>query len=189
MNYRAIVLSLFALLMSSTMLASTVMAAGSKPDLVITHFGLKSWGTCSTGQTVFTFSVTVKNQGNGTWPTSQNPALLVKDLHFGIPVPDGWSVGIGLNPPLKPGESKTILVPISYYDADPAHMTTQAPHPFMAIVNRKKVDGTYVVEESNYANNAGPGPADWKGTKVILVDGPKGCAKKVKVPSLPAPRP
>lgn len=165
-------LSLSALLLSLSF-ANPALAT-PKPDLVITAFGLTSWGTCAPGNTVFTFSVTVKNKGNASWSSGgQEPAVVVKDMHPGVL--DAWGVGIGIDPPLQPGKSKTLVVAIPYYDADPTHMTAHAPHPFQAVVNPKHPGGGYSVVESNYANNAGPGPALWKGIRVIQVAGPKGC--------------
>ncbi len=140
-----------------------------KPDLIITAFGLQSWGTCAPGQTVFTFSVTVKNQGKASWSGAE-PAVVVKDLHPGVL--DAWGTGIGIDPPLKPGEFKTLLVPMGYYAANPGHMTSNAPHPFQAVVNPE-----HAVAESNFLNNASPGPAVWNGIKVIMVGAPKGCPK------------
>jgi hypothetical protein len=57
-----------------------------------------------------------------------------------------------------------IEVAIGYYSGNPSHMTLVQPHPFQAIVNPK-----HVVKESNYTNNAGPGPDVWNGIKVIMV--------------------
>ncbi len=138
------------------------------PDLVITSFGLASWGPCAPGQTVFTFDVTVKNQGTASWSGAE-PALVVKDLHVGVG--DAWGTGIGIDPPLRPGEVKRLQVPIRYYSGNPSHMGRNCPHPFQAVVNPN-----HVVAESNFANNAGPGPAVWQGLKVIMVC-PDACKK------------
>jgi hypothetical protein len=163
----SVILSLLTFLLVSISFTNRAMAE-LKPDLVITSFGLKSWGTCAPGKTVFTFSVTVKNQGPASWTAGIEPVVVVKDMHPGVL--DAWGTGIGIEPPIKPGESKTILVPISYYSGNPKHMTANAPHPFQAFVN-----SNHKVKESNYNNNAGPGPATWKGIKVIMVGAPQGC--------------
>src|SRR6266853_401443 len=125
-----------------------VALSPAQPDLVITSFGLKSWGTCAPNQTVFTFEVVVKNAGGATW-SSGEPAVVVKDMHPGVL--DAWGTGLGIDPPLKPGESRMLSVPVSYYSANPSHMTSAAPHPFRASVN-----DNHVVLESNFSNNAGP---------------------------------
>ncbi|HVN76816.1 MAG TPA: CARDB domain-containing protein [Thermoanaerobaculaceae bacterium] len=140
-----------------------------KPDLVITAFNLMSWGPCAPGQTVFTFNVTVKNQGLGSWSGAE-PAVVVKDIHDGVG--DAWGTGVGIDPPLKPGEVRRLQVPITYYSANPSHMGKACPHPFQAVVN-----SNHVVQESNFNNNAGPGPAVWHGFKVIMVC-PDACTKK-----------
>ncbi len=158
-----------------------------KPDLVITSFGLSSWGSCQPGQTVFTFSVGVKNQGNASW-SGANPAVVVGDMH--LPNPDDWGTGVGIDP-LAPGETRQISVPIGYDAANPAHMTANAPHPFHATVNRN-----HVLVESDYANNEGPGPATWNGLKVVEVGAPEACLRprppqpgRVEPPGRVAPTP
>jgi hypothetical protein len=163
----------------TAVLASAALAAGvaahagpAAPDLVITAFGLKSWGSsCKPGAIVYTFQVTVKNQGTGTWPVSQEPAVTVSDLHPGVG--DSWGVGASVNSPLAPGHSATLLIQVPYYSAHPSHMWTAAPHPFQATVNRN-----HAIVESNYANNIAPAPAVWNGQRVIMMGAPAGCPKK-----------
>ncbi len=145
-------------------------AAGPKPDVVITQFGLKSWGACAPGKTVFTFVVTVKNQGAVSWSEGIQPVLVVEDLHPGVL--GAWGVGIGINPPLAPGKSTTIMVDMPYYKANPKHMTDDAPHPFQAFVGPTASD-----HSNTFTVHAGPGPAVWHGKKVIMVGAPKGCPK------------
>ncbi len=145
------------------------VAPALMPDLVITAFGLSSWGGCTPGQPVFTFSIGVKNQGRASW-TGVEPALLVRDLHPGVL--DDWSTGIGIDPPIPPGQTRNIQVSINYYAGNPGHMTAGQPHPFQATVNPN-----HVLKESNFMNNAGPGPAVWNGVKVIMVGAPEACAK------------
>ncbi|HWE45548.1 MAG TPA: CARDB domain-containing protein [Caulobacteraceae bacterium] len=139
------------------------------PDLVISSFGLSSWGTCAPGKTVFTFQVTVKNIGAGAMPVSE-PLLLVHDLKSS-PAQD-WGVGQGETYSLAPGASHTYAVHMGYYTQNPAFMTTAAPHPFVAVVNPK-----HTLPESNFNNNEGPGPATYQGHHVIMVGAPKGCPK------------
>lgn len=155
--------------------APIVLAPG-KADLVITSFGLKSWGKCAPNQTVFTFDVVVKNQGGASW-VGIEPAVVVKDMHPGVL--DAWGTGVGIDPPLKPGESRALSIPVSFYSANPSHMTSAAPHPFRATVN-----DNHIVDESNFTNDAGPGTTTWNGMKVIQVDKPKGCP----APTRPIPK-
>lgn len=159
--------------------AKPTAAAGlapGKPDLVITSFVLKSSGKCAPNQTVFTFDVVVKNAGGASWSVGE-PAVVVKDMHPGVL--DAWGTGLGIDPPLKPGESRALSIPVSFYSANPSHMTSAAPHPFRATVN-----DNHIVDESNFTNNEGPGPATWGGMKVIQVGAPKGCP----APTRPVPR-
>ena len=133
------------------------------PDLVITQFGLSSWGKCAPKEVLFNLSMTVKNQGSASWTGSSN--VFARDLKY-----PGWFTSVVLAP-IAPGASRTVNVPVFYYPNNPAIMTTGAPHPFQATVN----DAPHLPTESNYANNAGPGPATYMGKKVIMVDPPKGC--------------
>jgi hypothetical protein len=135
------------------------------PDLVITQFGLKSWGKCAPGQTVFTFQMTVKNQGSASWTGSSN--VFARDLKN-----PGWFTSVALLP-LAPGQSRVVDVPILYFSQNPGFMASGSPHPFQATVN----DAPHMPIESNYANNAGPGPAVWMGKHVIMVEPPKTCGR------------
>jgi hypothetical protein len=147
---------------------ATVSSAGTPlPDLTVTQFGLQSWGTCEPGHTVFTFTMTVKNQGDASWVGESN--VFVRDLKN-----PGWFTSVALLP-LPPGQSRVIEVPIVYFSQNPSFMTTGSPHPFQATVN-----DTHMPVESNYANNAGPGPAVWGGKRVIMVAPPKGCGEVKK---------
>jgi hypothetical protein len=136
------------------------------PDLVISSFGLSSWGTCAPGKTVATFQVTVKNTGAGAMPSSE-VTVLVRDLKA-----PSWSTGDGETFALAPGASHTFTLAIGYYAQNPSVMTAGAPNPFQAVVNPN-----HTVQESNYNNNAGPGPATYQGKHVIMVGAPKGCPK------------
>src|SRR5262249_8584313 len=144
-------------------------SAGPLPDLVISSFGLQSWGVCAPGKTLMTFQVTVKNQGAAAL-SGQQVVVTTNDLK--APIGQEGGTGLGENLWLKPGESHTFIVPVSYDSAHPAFMLAQSPHPFQAVVNPK-----HTIQESNFANNAGPGPATWNGKKVIMVGVPKTCPK------------
>jgi hypothetical protein len=139
------------------------------PDLVISSFGLSSWGTCAPGKTVFSFAVTVKNIGAGAMPSSE-PVVWVHDLK--TPPSQDWGTGVGETYTLAPGAMHTYTVNITYYAANPGFMTSGAPHPFQAVVN-----SNHSVPESNFNNDDGPGPAMYQGHHVIMVAAPKGCPK------------
>ncbi len=169
MKARAKVLALIAFGIAALSIAGQAVA-GPKPNLVITKFGLKSWGVCAPGKTVFTFVAAVKNEGPVSWPPNLQPVLLVRDLHPGVL--DNWGTGIGINPPLAPGKSTTIVVDMGYYAAIPTHMTADAPHPFQSSVGPSASD-----QSGTFTLHPGPGPAVWHGKKVIMVGAPKGCPK------------
>jgi hypothetical protein len=153
-----------ALALAASCLGSGALAQKPLPDLVITQFGLQSWGKCAPGQAVFTFAMTVKNQGSASWVGSSN--VFARDLKD-----PAWFTGVALTP-LAPGESRVVHVPIVYFSQNPGFMASGSPHPFQATVN-----DTHTPVESNYANNAGPGPAVWMGKKVIMVAPPKTCGR------------
>jgi hypothetical protein len=135
------------------------------PDLVITSFGLSSWGKCVKGQTVFTFTATIKNQGAASWTGSTE--IAARDLK----APTQWFTSVAVLP-IAPGHSTTVSIPISYQASNPGFMSSASPHPFQAVVNE-----THHPVESNFANNAGPGPVLYMGKRVINVAPPKGCGK------------
>jgi hypothetical protein len=152
----------------------------AKPDLVITEFGMYKWGTCAPGQMIYHFLVSVKNQGTGTWAPGKEPAVTVKDMHLANP--GDWGAGVGIAPPLKPGEMRTIPVDVMYFAADPGHMTSAAPHPFRAMVNENKA-----VDESNFGNNAGTGAVTWNGMQVIQMGAPENCPFVITRKPTPTP--
>src|SRR5580704_17894458 len=60
------------------------------PDLVITQFGLSSWGKeCRPGLVVFNFTMTVKNQGDATWTGDSN--VFARDLKY-----PGWFTSLAI---------------------------------------------------------------------------------------------
>ena len=127
----------------------------NKPDLVIRSFGLKKWGVCAPRQPVFYFEVRVLNIGTAASPAVPKKALVeVFDQH------NKWRNGAKLGS-IPPGGSQSVLIPVFYLASDPKHMTTQALHPFQAIVDPLKL-----VAELNEANNR---------SMVIQVGAPKGC--------------
>jgi hypothetical protein len=132
-----------------------------KPDLVVTEFGMKKWGACKAQSAVYTFQVTVKNQGSAPSPSSASLGnkALVQAMASDYP---GWGNGAMLNA-LAPGASQTVDIPVYYLQADPGFMVTHAPHPFNAIA-----DPLGLVNESNEGNNT-KGP--------INMGAPKDCPK------------
>jgi hypothetical protein len=142
-----------------------------KPDLIITTFGLKSWGVCEPLHPVFTFEVTVKNQGTVASPSS---ASLGNKALVNAMADDkaGWGGGAPL-PKLAPGASQTVDVPVNYLGPDPGFMVSGAPHTF-----RATVDLANLVDESNNTNNEAP--------NVIKVGAPEACVKqKAPAPAVP----
>ena len=129
---------------------------------------MKKWGACEPGSAVYTFQVTVKNQGTAPSPSSASLGnkALVQAMSSDYP---GWGNGMFLNA-LAPGASQTVDIPVYYLQADPAFMVTHAPHPFKAIA-----DPLGLVTESNETNNT-QGP--------INMGAPKGC----KQSAAPAPK-
>jgi hypothetical protein len=127
--------------------------AGDRPDLTVQSFGLLSWGSCSPGNVIMTFQVTVANTG-----TARSPEVLVqaKD-HDGTNWGNGAMVGA-----IEPGRSRTVTISVAYLRAAPDHMTAAAPHPFKAIV-----DPLNRVEESSERNNE---------SAVINIGAPRGCS-------------
>lgn len=140
-----------------------------KPDLVITTFGLKSWGVCQPLHPVFTFEVTVKNQGTAASPSS---ASLGNKALVNVMADDKavWGGGAAL-PALAPLASQTVDIPVNYLESDPGFMVSGAPHPF-----RATVDLANLVDESNNANN--------EAANVIKVGAPEACVKQ-KAPAVP----
>jgi hypothetical protein len=148
--------------------ASVPASAGPppKPDLVISSFGLTSWGSCTPGHTVFTFQVTVKNIGAGALPNSE---VVVYADDMKSPASAPWDLGQGEDVALAPGATHTFMLKIPYYAANPHFMKSASPHPWRAMVNPK-----HTIAESSYSNNNAPGPKTWSGIPVIMV-APSGC--------------
>ena len=146
---------------SSTASAAAAQAPGIAaprplPDLTIANFGVDA-KPAGAGPCYLHFTVGVKNQGKASWPAAQHPAVLVRDQHSGIL----WETGVGIDPPIPPGQTVQIEVPMKLPVPD-THVTAN-PHPFKAFVNTNKV-----VTESSYSNNSSD--AIVGSLKVINVD-------------------
>jgi hypothetical protein len=116
---------------------------GGRPDLVVRSFGLKEWGLCEPGSVLMTFQVTVANIGG-----APSPAIPGKGVVQALDQ-DGTNWGNGAElPAVAAGGTQTVLIPVYYLTADPAHVVRPAPHPFKAIVN-----GAHYFDESDFGNN------------------------------------
>lgn len=138
-----------------------------KPDLVIRSFGLRRWGPCRPGSAVMTFQVTIANVGDAPSPGSAalgNKALVQVMENSGAgPWGNGAFVG-----PIPPGGSATVMVPVYYLQANPGHMTADAPHKFSAVADPLKL----VAEKNEYNNRSAP----------IKTAAPRGCPGGVRPP-------
>jgi hypothetical protein len=150
---------------------STQPGGEKRADLVVTEFGMKKWGLCEPQGAVYTFQVTVKNQGTAASPSSASLGnkALVQAMASDYP---GWGNGAFLNA-LAPGASQTVDIPVYYLQADPGFMVTHAPHPFNAIADPLGLVNEGAAGEAN--NTKGP----------INMGAPKGC-KKPAQPAAPA---
>lgn len=116
-----------------------------KADLIIQHWGLKRWGSCTPGSPIFVASVTVKNIGTATVPAIPGKAL-VQVMHTGT----NWGNGAIVAGSIPAGHSRTVEIPVYYLKSNPGFMTANAPHPFRAIA-----DPLHLVSETNEGNNQG----------------------------------
>jgi len=141
-----------------------------KPDLTIVAFGFTGpteagaqKPSCEPGSVVYSFAVTVANQGSGPSPSSASlggaPLLLVAAQDR----PD-WSARVPL-PAIAPGKSVTANADILFLAPDPPYMV-KANHPFLATV-----DPDNLVVETDETNNA-KGP--------LTMGPPAGCERLVK---------
>lgn len=113
-----------------------------KPDLKITRVTWKLGADCRPHKPVITFAVTLKNRGTAATPNITNKALVQALDSRGT----GWGNG-AIVPPIAPGASKTVLIPVYYLKSNPAYMTSRV-HKF-----RIKADPLKLVAEKNEANN------------------------------------
>jgi hypothetical protein len=163
-------LGVAALVLAIAPAAPSLAGPVGKPDLVITTFGLTSWGnSCKPGATMFTFAMTVKNQSAYPMPAAE-VVVLVTDLKSSGSTK--WETGTGNSQALAPGQTMTLIAPMAYFTPNPGFMTTGAPHPFRAVVNPN-----HTIPESNYANNVAKGPKMYAGSPVIMVGAPTACKK------------
>ena len=141
-----------------------------KPDLVITAFGFTGptansvpKPTCDPRTVVYSFAVTVTNQGTGSSPSS---ASLGGKALVTVAAQDraGWGASVPL-PEIAPGTSTTVNADVLFLDAEPVYMV-KANHPFLATV-----DPDNLVAETDETNNT-KGP--------LTMGPPAGCVKLVK---------
>lgn len=113
-----------------------------KPDLKITRVTWKLGLDCQPHKPVITFAVTLKNKGTRATPNITNKAL-VQALDARS---TGWGNG-AVVPPIAPGASRTVTIPVYYLKSNPGYMTSRI-HRF-----RIKADPLKLVNEKNEANN------------------------------------
>ena len=151
-------------------LAPTPTPTPGKPDLAITAFGFTGptpssvpKPSCDPNAVVYTFAVTVTNQGTGPSPSSASlggkPLLTVMAQDR-----PGWGASVPL-PEIGAGKSATVSADVLYLAADPPYMV-MANHPFLATV-----DPDNVIDEADETNNT-KGP--------LTMGPPAGCEKLVK---------
>jgi hypothetical protein len=134
------------------------------PDLVIKGFARLSAEPCVFGKTLYNFTLGIKNECKASW-TSGSTVVAVRDLHPGV----SWGVSVTINPPIAPGETRNVPVPVPYYSANADHMLARPSHPFAAFVNEN-----HAVKESSYASNTVGAPGD--GLNPIAVARPDICS-------------
>ena len=119
--------------------------------------------SCEPNTVVYSFAVTVSNQGTGPSPSS---ASLGGRALLNVMAQDraGWGASVPL-PEIAAGKSTTVNADVPYLAADPAYMV-KANHPFVATA-----DPDNLVAETDEANNT-KGP--------LTMGPPAGCEKLVK---------
>lgn len=163
---RTLVLALFA----STLPAAMPARAQAKPDLQVTAFGFTGptatsvpKPSCVPGAVVYSFSVTVANQGAGPSPSSASlggrPLLTVAAQDRA-----GWLASLPLGE-IAAGKSVTVNADILFLAPDPPYMV-KANHPFLATVD----PGSLVDEADETNNTRGP----------LTMGPPAGCERLVK---------
>jgi hypothetical protein len=141
-----------------------------KPDLAVTAFGFTGptantvpRPTCEPNTVVYSFAVTVANQGTGPSPSSASlggrPLLTVAAQDRA-----GWAVSVPL-PEIAAGKAATVNVDVLFLAADPPYMI-KANHPFLATV-----DPDNLVDEADETNNT-KGP--------VTMGPPAGCERLFK---------
>ncbi len=144
--------------------------APGKPDLVVSAFdftGPKESGgvkpPCDPNTVVYSFAVTVSNQGTGPSPSS---ASLGGKALLSVLAQDraGWGASVPL-PQIAAGKSATVSADVLFLAADPTYMV-KANHPFLATV-----DPDHLVAETDATNNT-KGP--------LTMGPPAGCERLVK---------
>lgn len=141
-----------------------------KPDLAVTAFGFTGptassvpKPSCDPNAVVYSFAVTVTNQGTGPSPSSGSlggkPLLTVMAQDR-----PGWGASVGL-PEIGAGKSVNVSADVLYLGADPPYMV-KANHPFLATV-----DPDNLVDEADETNNT-KGP--------LTMGPPAGCEKLVR---------
>lgn len=141
-----------------------------RPDLAITAFGFVGPTAnsvpkppCDPNTVVYSFAVTVTNQGTGPSPSS---ASLGGKALLTVAAQDraGWTASVAL-PEIGAGKSATVNADVLFLAADPPYMV-KANHPFLATVDPDNL----VVETDDANNTKGP----------LTMGPPAGCEKLLK---------
>ncbi len=141
-----------------------------KPDLAITAFGFTGptansvpKATCEPNTVVYSFALTIANQGTGPSPSSAS--LGGKSL-LSVVAQDRpeWSASVPL-PEIAAGKTASVSADILFLAADPAYMV-KANHPFLATVD----PGNLVDEVDETNNTKGP----------VTMGPPAGCERLVR---------
>lgn len=106
MKRQAVLVASACLALASACLGSAAAAGGRQPrlpDLIITQFGLQSWGTCAPNKILSTFLVRIKNQGTASWVAGPGGGtdVRVRDLKD-----SGWFADVGRRRS-RPGRART----------------------------------------------------------------------------------
>ncbi|MGA7992461.1 MAG: CARDB domain-containing protein [Thermoanaerobaculia bacterium] len=150
--------------------APTPVPTPGRPDLVVTAFGFTGptassvpKPTCEPGTVVYSFAVTVSNQGTGLSPSSASldgkPLLTVAAQDR----PE-WSASV-LLPQIAAGKAATVSADVLFFAAEPEFMVKQN-HPFVAAVDPENL----VVESDETNNTRGP----------VTMGPPAGCERFVR---------
>lgn len=114
--------------------------AGGPPDVVIRYARIDPAESCVPGQPVLRATVTLANDGATASPSLKYGLRLVRT---GATV--AWASSITL-PPIQPGETVDLVVPLPYLDKDPKGML--GLHDFLVTANDKRV-----FPEADHDNN------------------------------------
>lgn len=125
----------------------TCQLAGPKTDLTIPSLTFRAWGTCISGETLFTLNARIRNIGPAAYPlANQHARLIARDSDNA-----SW-FGIAEIPGMIPanGGEVTVEIPVRYPGGAALvdHLSAAASHQF-----RAEVDDLMDVDEALETNN------------------------------------